>query len=75
VNVTLNLNGGLIIIGKEKTMTIQTLSIGETNEVSLGFVLGIGKTTIIGAVTCDEGISAERSASAFILIFFILGLK
>ncbi len=75
VNVTLNLHGGLIIVGKEKTATIQTLSVGETNEVSLGFVLGIGKTTIIGAVTCDEGISAERKASAFILIFFILGLK
>ena len=75
VSVKINLDGGLIFLGKEKTATIHTLAIGETNEVSLGFVLGIGKTTIIGAVTCDEGISAERSVSAFILLFFILGLK
>ena len=72
-NVTANINvsGGLIIIGKEKTVSIASIAIGAT-ENAKSLVIGIGKAAITVTVTCDEGVSGAANADKMVLLFFVL---
>jgi hypothetical protein len=76
-NVTFNrrLEGGLILVGKDKTVIIPSISIGETKEARFGMILGLGKTTITFFLSCDEDVTETRSLQAIVLFFFSLLLK
>jgi hypothetical protein len=63
---SIDLNGGLILVGKATTGTIATLAAGSEVTVSSGFILGFGKTTI--TVTAD---TATKDQAATVLLFFI----
>jgi hypothetical protein len=72
---TITLDGKLIFVGKTTSDTIATLAPAGDEAIKAGFILGIGKTNIVISATCDEGVSAEATASAFVLGPFVLGVK
>jgi hypothetical protein len=72
-NITLD--GKLIFLGKTATGTIATLTPAGEQAIKAGFILGFGKTNIVVSAICDEGKTAEKTASAFVLGPFVLGVK
>lgn len=74
VNMTIKVAGGLILLGKEKTIPIPNMAVGEIKDVK-STVFGLGKTTILASVTCDEGVSAEQIATGFVFLFFVIRVK
>ncbi len=64
---SINLNGGLILLGKTKTGTVD-IPAGESVTVK-DFVFGFGKTTI----TVATG-STEATASGTVILFFVIGV-
>jgi hypothetical protein len=74
VDWTITLDGGLVIIGKEKTGTIATLAPEASQEIKTGLVFGIGRPTITVAAESAEGAIVDGSASGFLLLFLLLGV-
>ena len=74
VDWTITLTGGLIFYGTEKAGILDSLPSGETQSVH-SFIIGFGKTTITIHVTCEEGCSAEKTASAVIIGFLVIGVQ
>ncbi|KYK25407.1 hypothetical protein AYK25_09510 [Thermoplasmatales archaeon SM1-50] len=66
------LEGGLIILGKDKTVSFSSIIVGETKEAKMGLIFGLGQTKITVSVLCDEGVNISTSHYAMILFFFIL---
>jgi hypothetical protein len=75
VDWTIALDGKLVFVGKSSTGTITTLAPAGNQAIKAGFILGFGKTNIVVSATCDEGVTAEATASGFVLGPFILGVK
>jgi hypothetical protein len=71
VHVRRYLQGGLILVGQDKTATISNIPVGETREANLGMILGLGKTMINFSVSCDEGVNAAMQIQAMIILFLI----
>ncbi|MCU0850939.1 MAG: PKD domain-containing protein [Candidatus Thermoplasmatota archaeon] len=71
----INLSGGLIILGKMKTGSIDALQPSESETFKNIPVLGIGKTTIQVEFTCAEGITGSKSTTGTVFLFFVLGIK
>ncbi len=69
VIVRITLEGGFILIGKNKTDTISSLAPGESKPIR-SQVFGFGKPTITVTAKC-----AEATATGFVFVFFVLGLK
>jgi hypothetical protein len=69
------LDGKLIFIGKSTTDAIASLAVGADEAIKSKFIFGFGKTNIVISATCDEGISAEVTKTAFVLGPFLLGVK
>jgi hypothetical protein len=69
VQWSIELEGGIIILGKKTTGTIPTLAAGESVTIKSSFIFGIGKTTVV--VTADD---AKKSAPATVVLFLVLGL-
>ena len=65
---------GGIILPKQKTGTIPTISAGNEETIKV-IVFGFGKPTFTVAVSCAEGVSATQTATGFVLLFFVLGVK
>jgi len=72
---TINLDGKLVFLGKSSTDTIATLAFAGDEQIKAGFILGFGKTNIVVSATCDEGVTAEITKSAFVLGPIVLGVK
>jgi len=70
VNWSITLDGGLILLGKETTNTIQTISAGGEQPINSGLILGLGQTkvTVTAEISTDSDI---REQQAFLLAFFI----
>jgi hypothetical protein len=66
---TIDLEGGLILVGKTKTGTIENLPAGEEVTVK-SIVLGFGKPTITVTAAADT----MKNATATVLLFFVLGV-
>ena len=71
----INLSGGLIILGKTKTGSIDALQPSETETFKNIPILGIGKTTIQVEFTCAEEITGSKSTTGTVFLFFVLGIK
>jgi len=70
INWKITLDGGLILLGKETTGTIQTIPAGGEEEVRSGLIFGFGQTRITVTADIPEG-SDERNLGAFVLLFFM----
>lgn len=68
------LDGGLIILGKETTGSEETIAPEDEAAIESSFIFGIGKPTITIYAECAEGKSAEGTATATVILFFILGV-
>jgi len=70
INWKITLDGGLILLGKETTGTIQTITAGGEEIVSSDLILGFGKTVVtITAEVPDSSHSRQRGGT--VLLFFI----
>jgi PKD repeat protein len=76
-NVTwsITLYGNLVFLGKSSTGTFATIAPAGKEAIKAGFILGFGKTNIVVSVTCNEGVTAETTASGFVLGPFILSVQ
>jgi hypothetical protein len=75
VDWTIALDGKLVFVGKSSTGNFATIAPAGNEAIKAGFILGFGKTNIVVSATCDEGVSAETTASGFVLGPFVLGVK
>jgi len=75
VDWTIALDGKLVFVGKSSTGTFPTITPAGNEAIKAGFILGFGKTNIVVSATCDEGVSAEATATGFVLGPFVLGVK
>jgi hypothetical protein len=71
VHVRRSLASGLIIIGKDRTVTIPQIAVGEEKEATMGWIFGFGRTVITMSVWCDEGIHLTSSRPAKVYFFLI----
>ena len=69
VQWSIDLEGGLVIIGKHADGTISTLAAGDSVTVKIPFVLGLGGVTITAAAD-----GATKSATGTVLLFLVTGL-
>jgi PKD repeat protein len=75
VDWTIALDGKLVFVGKSSTGTFTTIAPAGSEAIKAGFILGFGKTNIVVSATCDEGVSAEATASGLVFGPFVLGVK
>ena len=75
VHVRRHLDGGVIILGKDKTVSFSSIFVGETKVAKIGWIFGLGITKITISVSCDEGVNESISHYAKILLFFIITLS
>jgi SagB-type dehydrogenase family enzyme len=67
------LEGGLVI-PHQVTGRIQEIPIGKQSTLR-PWVFGLGKKTITVSLTADDGVTAEKIASGFFLMFIVFGVK
>jgi hypothetical protein len=67
---SITFDGGAFI-NAETSGCIASILPGDEFEVSSGFILGLGATTITVTATVDQGISDTRLQTGTILLFFI----
>jgi nitroreductase len=65
---------GGFVIPAQKTGTIPPIPTGAQAKIHL-FVFGLGKSTVTVTVMADDGIFAEKTATASLFLFFVLGVK
>jgi nitroreductase len=65
---------GGFVIPAQKTGTIPELLVGQQNTIH-PWVLGLGKKTITMSLTADGGVTAEKIATGFFLMFIVVGVK
>jgi len=71
VDYTINLNGGLIILGKSTSDIISSITAGGEETVSSGLIFGIGKSVVTVTAEIPES-SATKDVNATVLLFFII---
>jgi len=69
VQWSIDLEGGLVLVGAHADGTISTLAAGASQTVKIGFVLGFGGVDI--TVAAD---GASKTASGTVLLFLVTGL-
>ncbi|PNX48718.1 MAG: hypothetical protein BV459_01785, partial [Thermoplasmata archaeon M11B2D] len=72
---SIELAGGLVLLGKTKTGTIDSLPIDDSIVITDKPVIGLGKVTITVTVEVSGEEPMTKSASGFLLFFFVLGVK
>lgn len=75
VNWSITLDGSMIFAGKSTSGTSPGITNGEERTIKPKLVFGFGKTNIVISVTCDEDVSANTTATGFVLGPFVLGVK
>ena len=73
-NVTVRryLDGGIIILNKDKAVNLSSIAVGETKEAKLGWIVGLGRSVMTFLITCDEGGLTSRWRILMFFFFFIL---
>jgi hypothetical protein len=76
-NITwsMDLQGKMIFHGTHWTGNISSLSLGDTAKIQTGLILGFGKITIVATATCAEGVTDTEDRTAFVLLFFVVGIS
>ena len=65
---------GGFVIPAQRTGTIPPIPTGAQAKIHL-FVFGLGKSTVTVTVMADDGIFAEKTATASLFLFFVFGVK
>lgn len=71
VSWNINLQGGIIFLGKETTGTISSIPPGGEEIISTGVILGFGQTTIFVTAEEPRGSTDNRDQGAKMFLFFI----
>ena len=71
VDWSINLDGGIIILGKETSGKILSIPVGEEKTISSSLILGFGKTVVTVEVWLPDGLLATKQQNGFVLLFFI----
>ncbi len=71
VEATITANGGLILLGKTKTVSVENIAVGAIGTAK-SILLGIGNIDIEVYITCNEGITSYENASGFLFLILIL---
>jgi hypothetical protein len=76
-NVTwsIALNGGMVFKGKLTDGNLPSVLSGSTFPLQSDKIVGFGKVSIAVSATCDEDVTADGSASGFVFLFWVLGVK
>jgi len=74
VDWSITLDGGFILLGEETTGMEESIAAGASAPIKSSLILGFGKTTIVVTATCTES-SVTKNATAFVFLFFVLGVK
>jgi hypothetical protein len=61
--------------GKHVTGKISSLTPWADTKIKTGLILGFGRTNIVATAYCDEGATYTKNATAFLLIFFVVGIS
>lgn len=69
---TIQLDGLLILLGKQTTNTIPLLPPTTSEPITSKFIFGFGKTNFIITASCDEGVTTEIITPVLLLGPFIL---
>jgi hypothetical protein len=76
VNWNITLDGKLVFFGKGTIGDFSTIAAGSEEVIKNGgIILGFGKTNIKVSAICDEGKTAEKTATGFVLGPFVIGVK
>jgi hypothetical protein len=67
----ITLDDGIILMGKETTGNILSLSAGDEAKISSNVIVGFGNTVITVSAECDES-SDTKEQDAFVFLFFII---
>ncbi len=70
VDWKISLEGGTILMGKETSGQIQSISVGDEIEISSGLIIGFGKTLVTVTADIPEG-SDVRQQDGFIYLIFV----
>ena len=77
-NITwsIDLQGKMIFLGNHTTGGIPSIAPGDTVKIRIGpLILGFGKINIVAIATCEEGATYTEYGTAFLLIFFVVGVS
>jgi hypothetical protein len=74
VKWNITLTGGLIVLGKQTSGTIDKISAGNSTFVKSSFLFGFAKTTITVHAVCDEGSEVTRTVQGIIFLVFVIGV-
>jgi hypothetical protein len=72
---SITLDGSMIFLGKSTTATMAGITGGSEKTIKSKFVFGFGKTNIVVSASCDEGVTAELTKTAFVLGPLVLAVK
>jgi hypothetical protein len=75
VNWSIALDGGLILKGKSASGTIASLPVNDSQMVVDKPILGFGRVIITVTATLPDGEPVTKTATGFLLLFIILGVK
>jgi hypothetical protein len=70
-NITWSIN----LKGNHATGKISSLAPGDAAKIKTGLILGFGKTNIVVSATCEGGATHTQNGTAFLLIFFVVGVS
>jgi nitroreductase len=62
------------VIPAQKTGTISNIPMGGQSTIHM-VVFGLGKKTVTVSLMTDDGITAEKTASVFLFLLFVVGVK
>jgi nitroreductase len=65
---------GGVVIPTQKTGSIMTIPLGEQNKLRL-LVFSFGKRTVTVSLTANDGVTAEKAAKVFLVLFFVFVTK
>jgi PKD repeat protein len=72
VNWSISLNGGLILLGKQKSNSIQSIAPGDSVLITDKPIIGIGKINIAITVEAPDIQPVTKTADGFVFLFYII---
>lgn len=75
VNWNITLEGGIVLLGRINSGTIASLPVGETTTVADAPVIGFGRISITVTVAVADSAPVTKTASGFLLLFMVVGVK
>jgi PKD repeat protein len=75
VNWSISLDGGVVLLGRSSSGIIAMIPVGDSRVVADTPIIGFGRITITVTAMLPDGEPVTKTASGFLLLFVILGVK